>query len=506
LVLEEVMTQREIDEKISRDEINGEKLISIFRVMLSVIYIASLPIISVVRNAEGFGYLPWRAHIGTTIFLLYSLFIFFYMRRKEMFHRSLKYVLVVIDMTIISIIIWITNTYPENCLPIIYLSIQAQFYTMLILIGSFRYSVSCAFFSGIYAGICYLIVVIVSGNALDLPYSAEFNSEIFNLRFPLYNESFRVLGMMFTGVVSGIASRRLLKLFNSLLELQVAATESVSKTMDKTRSMAKTIQKSTDEIFLSSKNIFSTANNQAASVQEIESTIKENANITEDVVDKTSSVANIVINMENNVISGFSVLERNVKQLDKIKNKNEGVINGIIALGNKINRISDIVQNIHTITDQTKVIAFNAALEAASAGDRGKRFSVVASEVNRLADSIAGLTKQIRTQVEEIQNSSSSLIISSEESTDNIIEGNNLIKELENIFREIRSGAEITANQAQTISASTEKQLKSSEQIYIAISDISKGLTNFIQSTKVATSSAEELSNIIKELDAILTH
>jgi methyl-accepting chemotaxis protein len=223
-----------------------------------------------------------------------------------------------------------------------------------------------------------------------------------------------------------------------------------------------------------------------------------------EIADKTSSVATIASKTENDVIRGFSVLERNVDQMESIKQKNDGVISGIVALGNKITKIREIVKTINTITDQTKVIAFNAALEAASAGDRGKRFSVVASEVNRLADDIAALTKQIRLQVEEIQDSSSSLIVSSEESADKIIEGYNLIKELEDIFREIRSGAEITANQAQTITVSTQKQQRSTEQINIAIADIATGLGNFIQSTEVATSSAEGLSQMIQELGSLL--
>jgi methyl-accepting chemotaxis protein len=209
--------------------------------------------------------------------------------------------------------------------------------------------------------------------------------------------------------------------------------------------------------------------------------------------------------MQNDVVHGFSVLERNVSQMEDIKYKNDGVISGIITLGNKITKIRDIIKTINTITDQTKVIAFNAALEAASAGDRGKRFAVVASEVNRLADDIAALTKQIREQVEEIQNSSSTLIISSEEGADKITEGNNLIKELEDIFREIRSGAEITANQAQKITVFTQKQQKSTEQINIAMMDISSGLSNFIHSTEVATSSAEGLTQLINELGALLT-
>jgi len=494
----------EIDEKIANSELNGEKLISKIRVLLSIIYIISLPFISFIRNAEGFGYPPWHVHIGTSIFFLYSLFLFFFLRKKKTFHTSLKYIIIIFDMTIVSAIIWLTNTYPESCPPIIFLSIQSLFYFMLILIGSFRYSFKCAVFSGIYAGVCYLIVILAAGNVIDLPYSAIINGETVNVRFPLYIEFFRILAMVFSGVITGIASKRLLKLFSRMLELQIIATETAERTVDQSRNIAKTIRKSTDEIFLSSKNISTTANNQAASIQEIESTVKENAYIAEEIADKTSGVASIAVKMEGNINSVFSVLERNVNQLENIKSKNEDVINGIIALGNKIFKIRDIVKSINNITDQTKVIAFNASLEAASAGDRGRRFSVVASEVNRLADDITVLTSLIRDQIEEIQASSSSLIISSEESTEQIIEGNNLIKELEGIFKEIRSFAGITANQAQSITVSTEKQLRSSEQINIAIADISKGLLNFIKSTKIATSSAEGLTDMIKELDLLL--
>jgi methyl-accepting chemotaxis protein len=289
-----------------------------------------------------------------------------------------------------------------------------------------------------------------------------------------------------------------------MLKSESDASAASAKTVVQTRTMAKTIQDSTNEIFVFSKDIFTTANNQAASIQEIESTINENAQIAADIAEKTGSVATIASKMEEDVLHGFSVLENNVNQMGDIKSKNDGVISGIIALGNKITRIRDIVKTINTITDQTKVIAFNAALEAASAGDKGKRFAVVASEVNRLADDITNMTKQIKEQVEGIQGASSSLIISSEESADKIAEGLKLIKDLEDIFREIRSGAEITANQAQTITVSTQKQRQSTEQIDIAIADISKGLNSFIHSTEVATSSAEGLSRLIHELELLL--
>ncbi|MDR1307470.1 MAG: methyl-accepting chemotaxis protein [Treponema sp.] len=269
----------------------------------------------------------------------------------------------------------------------------------------------------------------------------------------------------------------------------------------RTGGLVKTIQESAGAISLSSSDNFSTANNQAASMDEIETTINENARIAAEIADKTGSVATIASKMEGDVLNGFSVLEKNVRKMGDIKEKNSGIINGIISLGNKITKIRDIVRVINTITDQTKVIAFNAALEAASAGETGKRFAVVAGEVNRLADDIAGLTRQIREQVEEIQSSSSSLIIYSEEGSDRIAEGYKLIKDLEDIFREIRSGAEITSNQARIITVSTQKQRKSSEQINIAVADVSRGLKDFISSAENAKTSAEKLAGLARELE-----
>jgi methyl-accepting chemotaxis protein len=244
---------------------------------------------------------------------------------------------------------------------------------------------------------------------------------------------------------------------------------------------------------------------QAGGMEKIESTINENARIAAEIVEKTRSVAVISSKMEEDVLNGFAVLEKNVKKMGDIKEKNSGVINGIISLGNKVNKIRDIVRVINTITDQTKVIAFNAALEAAGAGETGKRFAVVAGEVNRLADDIAVLTRQIREQVEEIQSSSSALSVYSEEGSDRIAEGYKLIKDLEDVFKEIKAGAEITSNQAQAITVSTQQQLKSSEQIGFAISEVSQGVKHFIGSVETAALSAGTLTERTHELERFLT-
>ena len=295
-------------------------------------------------------------------------------------------------------------------------------------------------------------------------------------------------------------------------ELEAQTTQSAkgaSDFRDKTISFAAALRESAQALSFSDQDALTAGNdkgdNGGGNIERIESTINENTKLVTEIVDKTNSVATIASKMEDDVQRGFAVLEKNVKKMQDIKEKNSGVINGIISLSNKVNKIRDTVRVIRTITDQTKVIAFNAALEAASAGETGKRFAVVAGEVNRLADDIAVLTRQIREQVEEILTSSSSLIVYSEEGSDKIAEGYKLIKDLEDLFKEIRFSAEISANQMQTITISTQQQLKSSELTHAAINEVSRRMKHFSGALKTAAQSAGTLTQRTHELEKFLT-
>jgi methyl-accepting chemotaxis protein len=491
-------------DRIRGEERDGEVIINYFRIILAAFYVVGMGFVSFMEYQARSVALPPRAYAGPMLFLLESLALLFYLRKQKLLHPFLRYINVMLDMVILSLCLYISGSYPEILMPVSFMGVQSLFYVLQIVLGAFRYNAPCAFFSGVFAAVLFSIVMYLRRMVLDVPYVGIVGDQSLPVSFPAYQAVFWSMAYIVAGLITGIASKRHHALLNTMLKLEASAAEAASKTVTQTREIAKTIQESTDEIFHSSKEIFTTANNQAASVEEIVSTMNENTQIATDIADKTGSVATIATRMEEDVNRGFSVLENNVTKMGDIKEKNDGVISGIVALGNKISKIRDIVKTINTITDNTKVIAFNAALEAASAGDKGKRFAVVASEVNRLADDIASLTKQIREQVEEIQSSSSSLIISSEEGADKIAEGYKLIKDLEDIFKEIRSGAEITSNQAKIITISTQKQQRSTEQINIAITDISNGLNSFIHSTEIATASAEGLTRLAKELELVL--
>jgi len=320
---------------------------------------------------------------------------------------------------------------------------------------------------------------------------------------------FFIIGAAIAGAVMFPVLRSYKNRIREMESQTTCSARGASDFREKTIGFAAALRESAKAISFSDQNAFAAGSdkndNVGNNIERIESTINENTRLVTEIVDKTNSVTTIASKMENDVQRGFTVLEKNVKKMQDIKEKNSGVINGIISLSNKVNKIRDTVRVIRTITDQTKVIAFNAALEAASAGETGKRFAVVAGEVNRLADDIAVLTRQIREQVEEILTSSSSLIVYSEEGSDRIAEGYKLIKDLEDLFKEIRSSAEISSNQMQTITISTQQQLKSSELTSAAINEVSQKIKHFSGALKTAALSAGTLTQRTYELERFLT-
>ena len=162
----------------------------------------------------------------------------------------------------------------------------------------------------------------------------------------------------------------------------------------------------------------------------------------------------------------------NVNQLSEIALANQTTIDGIKSLGNKIENIWDIVSLINSVADQAKIIAFNAELEASSAGEAGKNFHIVATEIRRLADGIIDGTKEIKERITEIQQSSDSFILTSENGTEKIQNGVASAKELEERFESIKSASEITASSSDEITTIIQHQAQASMQILNTLKEI----------------------------------
>ena len=212
------MTIEEVNERIRIDEHGGEKIVSNVRLIMGIIFTVSTTGVAVIRYLGGGEWIPWRAHIVTSLLLFYSIYLFIFVRKKEKLSENFKFICSFIDMTLVTAIIWVGCTYPQLSPPLPFLSFRALFYSILIASGACRYSPRCAYWSGYYAAATYLILIIVNKNVLDIPHTFMLDGQQLDVRFPLYYEAFRIVGILITSTITGIASKRRLDLFYSMIE------------------------------------------------------------------------------------------------------------------------------------------------------------------------------------------------------------------------------------------------------------------------------------------------
>ena len=245
----------------------------------------------------------------------------------------------------------------------------------------------------------------------------------------------------------------------------------------------------------------STSLEQSTGVKEILATMEDSDRQTRSIEEKISDVTAVAEGTEKNVNIGFSTLQSNLDKMTEITEANVSTISGIRELGEKIGGIWDIVKIINDIADQTRIIAFNAELEASSAGDSGKNFHIVANEVRRLAAGITASVEQIKERITEIQHSSDNLIITSESGTEKIREGLELSEKLKEKFTDIQSSSEITVESANQIKEIIGQQATAFDQIVTTVRQISSGIENFSTSTGTVNNTAQKLKLAADQLE-----
>lgn len=259
-----------------------------------------------------------------------------------------------------------------------------------------------------------------------------------------------------------------------------------------------------DELNSTNNRIFSNANSQAASIREVVSTMEESEKLSKTIETKIHEVTIVSNNSKQNVLDGFNFIKRILDNIEEIRNQNNHTIREIELLGQKIESISNIVNIINDIADQTKIIAFNAELEAANAGSAGSKFRIVATEIRRLADTTVNSTNEIKDKIYNIQNSSDKLLISSEEGTNRIDRGWELSSQLNDFFKNIMDSTDISVSSAEQIEKSIKYQVDAFEQILITLKDISTGTDSFVEFTNDSVTSSKRLKDMAGDLNNLI--
>jgi methyl-accepting chemotaxis protein len=265
------------------------------------------------------------------------------------------------------------------------------------------------------------------------------------------------------------------------------------KLLMKNTDVSVSVRKTSAELSGVTGNFSSTSLEQSAGVKEIVTTMEDSGALSRNISGRISNVASGAEEMTKEVASGFDILRKNVSQLQEINLSNAEITEGIRQLSTQIDGVRDLVNSINDIADQTRIIAFNAELEAVRAGAAGRNFHIVAAEIRRLADSTMNSTQEIRQRIADVQNASRDLVSVSGNGTSCIADGMHMAQELDAHFTGIKASADITSEKSVEIVHIIEQQTESFNQIVITLRQISSGIDNFTQSAGMINATAAEM-------------
>ncbi len=247
-----------------------------------------------------------------------------------------------------------------------------------------------------------------------------------------------------------------------------------------------------------------TSTQMSSSVAEITSTMEELSASSAQIADHSQSVVDIANQTLTGTRDGSDAMQTVLDRINDIRADNQRSLQEIIELGVRSKQIGKVMEIINAVADQTKLIAFNAALEASSAGEAGKRFSVVASEIRRLADSVTDSTREIEAKVGEIQDSISRLVITSEKGSSLIVAGSSASASTAEQLGRIVAAAGKTSSAAQQISLSTKQQQIASSQVVVALREIVSASSHTEQSLARISEISREMSDMSGHLEALV--
>lgn len=197
---------------------------------------------------------------------------------------------------------------------------------------------------------------------------------------------------------------------------------------------------------------------------------------------------------------GTQAVQNSIKGMDEIRRQIQETSKRIKRLGESSQEIGEIVELISDITEQTNVLALNAAIQAASAGDAGRGFTVVAEEVQRLAERSGEATKQIAAIVKTIQGDTQGAVSAMEESTRGVVEEAKLSDAAGQALAEIGAVSQNLAKLIERISGDTRRQAEAATGVAERMRDILKVTEQTTAGTQRTASAVGELAGLASEL------
>lgn len=246
------------------------------------------------------------------------------------------------------------------------------------------------------------------------------------------------------------------------------------------------------------------ATEQAAAVAEVTATVEELSRTARQIAETAGKVAQTAEENLKSAESAHHAVEETAQGMEALKGKVHTLAERILVLGEKAQQISVVVNIINDFAGDTHLLALNASIEAAGAGEHGKRFGVVAAEVKRLAERVVQATTEIRTLISEVQSATNGAVMSAEDGAKEAERGSALAVRSGEAINEILEQVKSTFGLAQEISMATQQQGQASEQVARTMHDVSVVAQGAATAAQQAQTAAEQLRGVAEKLGSLV--
>jgi methyl-accepting chemotaxis protein len=281
--------------------------------------------------------------------------------------------------------------------------------------------------------------------------------------------------------------------------------DSLSRVINDVAEAVQATASAASQISSSSEEMASGAQEQSSQTSEVASAVEE---MTKTIMETTKNSSIAAENAKNAGITakeGGKVVDQTIEGMNRIADVVQKSADTVQALGKSSDQIGEIVQVIDDIADQTNLLALNAAIEAARAGEQGRGFAVVADEVRKLAERTTKATKEIAGMIKQIQKDTSGAVESMNRGTEEVEKGKVLADKAGESLKNIISGADVALDVITQVAAASEEQSSTSEQISKNIEMINNVTQESAAGISQIAKASEDLNRLTVNLQELIS-